>query len=170
MRQPPPDIELLILDVDGVLTDGGIMLDDNGAETKRFHVRDGTGIRIWLELGYQVAMITGRSGKALAHRTAELGVKHVIQGSRDKGAAFDELTRSLSIDPSRAAVLADDLPDLPVMRRAGYAMAVADASREVRKLASYVTSRPGGHGAAREAVELLLKAKNRWDDAISLFG
>ncbi len=166
----PAAIELLCLDVDGVMTDGGIVLDDRGAETKRFHVRDGTGIRIWKRLGYEVALITGREGGAVRARAGELGIGHVIQGSQDKGRSFADLLRELGLDAARAAILADDLPDLPIMRRAGYAMAVADASPEVRELAAFVTTSPGGQGAVREAIEHLLRAKDRWDEAVALFG
>jgi len=164
------EIELLCLDVDGVMTDGGIRLDDNGVETKRFHVRDGTGIRLWIRLGYHVALVTGRSGKALQHRAAELDIRHVIQASTDKARALDELLKELSLTPSQAAVLGDDLPDLPMMRRAGYAMAVADAVPEIRQAAKFITTRAGGDGAVREAVEHLLKAKRRWGEAVDLFG
>lgn len=163
-------IHLLCLDVDGVMTDGGICLDDNGVETKRFHVRDGTGIRVWIRLGYHVALVTGRSGKALQHRAAELDIRHVIQASTDKARALDELLKELSLTPSQAAVLGDDLPDLPMMRRAGYAMAVADAVPEIRQAAKFVTTRAGGDGAVREAIEHLLKAKRRWGEAVDLFG
>lgn len=165
----PANITLLCLDVDGVLTDGGIMLDDNGIETKRFHVRDGAGMRMWLRLGYEIAIITGRSGKVVQHRAAELGIKHVIQGSKDKAAAFLSLTEQLGVEPQHAAMIGDDLPDLPVLRLSGYPMAVADASPEVRACAVYVTSRPGGSGAVREAIEHLLNKKDRWADAVRLF-
>lgn len=163
-------VELLCLDVDGVMTDGGIFLDDRGMETKRFHVRDGTAIKLWMRLGYQLALITGRSGTALQHRARELGIVHVLQGSRDKKATFGKLLNDLGLAAPQAAILADDLPDLPIMRLAGYAMAVADAAPEVRSAAAYVTTTPGGHGAVREAVEYLLKAKDRWDEAITLLG
>lgn len=163
-------VELLCLDVDGVMTDGGIFLDDRGIETKRFHVRDGTAIKIWMRLGYQLALITGRSGTALQHRARELGIVHVFQSSRDKKATFGKLLTDLGLAAPQAAILADDLPDLPIMRLAGYAMAVADAAPEVRAAAAYVTTTPGGHGAVREAVEYLLKAKDRWDEAITLLG
>jgi 3-deoxy-D-manno-octulosonate 8-phosphate phosphatase (KDO 8-P phosphatase) len=162
--------ELLCLDVDGVLTDGSIRLDDNGVETKRFHVRDGTGIKLWMKLGYHVALVTGRTGQVVPRRARELGIPHVIQGSRDKAASLDQILRELSLPADRAAVLADDLPDLPMMRRAGYAMAVADAVDEVRAEAAFVTTRPGGCGAAREAIEHLLKARGRWQEAATLFG
>ncbi len=163
-------IELLCLDVDGVLTDGSIMLDDHGNETKRFNVRDGLGLRLWMKLGFYTAIITGRSGLAVTHRASELGITHVYQGVKDKGATLEELVRELGLRPEETAVLADDLPDLPMMRVAGYAMAVGDSVSEVRSAAAFVTVRPGGKGAVREVVEHLLKAKGRWDEAIALFG
>lgn len=160
--------DLLCLDVDGVLTNGAIMLDDHGVETKRFHVRDGTGLKLWMGLGYDVALITGRSGRALRHRARELGITRVIQGVRDKARAFEDVLSDLKLPAERAAILADDLPDLPIMERAGYAMAVADAVEEVRARAAYVTACAGGHGAVREAIEHLLKARGRWDEAVAL--
>jgi len=167
---PAANIELLCLDVDGVMTDGGIRLDDNAVETKRFHVRDGTGIKLWMKLGYHVAIITGRTGQVVGHRARELGITHVIQGTRDKAASLDQLLGELSLPAERAAAMADDLPDLPMMRRAGYAVAVADAVEEVRAEAAFVTTRPGGEGAVREVVEHLLKAKDRWHEAVGFFG
>ena len=163
-------IDLLCLDVDGVMTDGGINLDDGGVETKRFHVRDGTGIRIWTRLGYHLALITGRSGEALGHRAAELDIRHVIQASTDKARSLQELLDELSLPPSQAAILGDDLPDLPMLRKAGSAMAVADAVEEVQQAAAFVTTRAGGDGAVREAVEHLLRAKGRWGEAVDLYG
>ena len=162
-------VELLCLDVDGVMTDGGIRLDDRGVETKRFHVRDGTALKIWMKLDYQSAIITGRSGRSVQHRAKELGIRHVMQGCPDKAAALRKLLDELGLQPAQAALLADDLPDLPALRLAGYPMAVADAVPEVREPAKYVTSQPGGHGAVRDAVEHLLKAKNRWPEALALF-
>jgi 3-deoxy-D-manno-octulosonate 8-phosphate phosphatase (KDO 8-P phosphatase) len=169
MSRSPDRVSLLCLDVDGVLTDGSIAIDDHGVETKRFHVRDGTGLRLWVGLGHEVAIITGRSGMALRHRAAELGIRHVMQGVADKGEALDELLQELSVAPGQVAALGDDLPDLPLLQRAGYAMAVGDAVAEVRAAAAFVTVRPGGHGAVREAVEHLLKAQARWDEALEKF-
>ena len=170
MPNPAIDkIQLLCLDVDGVLTDGAIAIDDHGVETKRFHVRDGTGIRIWTRLGLHIAFITGRSGMAVRHRANELGVLHVLQGVSDKLAAFGSLLNDLELAASQAAMLGDDLPDLPIMEMAGYAMAVADAVPEVREAADFVTIRPGGHGAVREAIEHLLKEKDRWAEGRALF-
>ncbi len=163
-------IQLICLDVDGVLTDGGIYLDNQGNECKRFHVRDGLGLRIWKKLGGEVGIITGRSGLAVRHRADELGIEHVFQGSTDKVADFGNLLNDLRLTASQAAVIGDDLPDLPMLRLCGYPIAVADAVREVREDAEYVTTRPGGLGAVREAVEHLLKAQERWDEALELFG
>jgi len=166
---PVENIQLLCLDVDGVMTDGAIVIDDHGVESKRFHVRDGTGIKIWTALGFDLAIITGRRGMAVQHRAAELGIQHVRQGASDKLAPFHELLNTLDLKPSQAAMLGDDLPDLPIMNLAGYPMAVGDAVAEVRDAARFVTLRPGGHAAVREAIEHLLRAKRRWDDAKALF-
>lgn len=162
-------IELLILDVDGVLTDGSVLFDDHGVETKRFHVRDGTGLRLWLKLGLQAAVITGRSSMALRHRCNELGITHVLQGSANKLKDFGGLLNDLGLVASQAAMVGDDLPDLPVMKMCGYPIAVADAAVDVREAAAHVTMRPGGHGAVREAIEHLLHEKGRWDEAKELF-
>jgi YrbI family 3-deoxy-D-manno-octulosonate 8-phosphate phosphatase len=158
-------VELLCIDVDGVMTDGVIAIDDHGIETKRFHVRDGTGLRMWMKLGYHVAIITGRTGMAVHHRASELGIAHVIQGSTDKGAAVASLLAALGLKREQAAMLGDDLPDIPAMRAVGYPMSVADAIDPVHRLAKFTTNMPGGHGAVREAIEHLLRAKGRLDEA-----
>ena len=162
-------VKLLCLDVDGVMTDGSIMLDDNAVETKRFHVRDGTGMRVWSRVGYQLAIITGRSGQALVHRARELEVKHVFQGVKNKAECFRDLLASLGLDASEAAMLGDDLPDLPLLKICGYPMAVSDAVHEVRQVAAFTTSLPGGSGAVREAIEHLLVARGQWKEAVALF-
>ncbi len=167
--QPPSDLALLALDVDGVLTDGSIYISDDGQETKRFHVRDGFALNVCRKLGFKVAIITGRSGQALRHRAAELGIEHVIQGASDKGAALDALAKTTGVKPARMAYVGDDWPDLPVMKRVGYPMAVADADPRIRALAAFVTTRPGGHGAVREAVEHLLTRLGRIDEALRLY-
>jgi 3-deoxy-D-manno-octulosonate 8-phosphate phosphatase (KDO 8-P phosphatase) len=169
MQHSVQQIRLLCLDVDGVMTDGSIMLDDNGVETKRFHVRDGTGIRIWTRLGYHIAVITGRHGSALLHRARELGIAHIVQGSSRKLDDLDSILKAVGVTHAETAMLGDDLPDLPLMKAVGYPMAVADASDEIRKVAAYVTSRPGGQAAVREAIEHLLVAKKQWHQAIDLF-
>lgn len=162
------NIELLCLDVDGVMTDGSILIDDHGVETKRFHVRDGTGIRLWLKLGYQLAIFSGRSGTAVRHRANELGVQHVMLGLPHKLQPMRDLLGDLNLEAGQAAVLGDDLPDLPLLRLCGYPMAVADAAAEVKAAARFTTAAPGGRGAVREAIEHLLKAKERWPAALTL--
>jgi 3-deoxy-D-manno-octulosonate 8-phosphate phosphatase (KDO 8-P phosphatase) len=162
-------ITLLVLDVDGVLTDGGIFMDDAGHETKRFHVRDGAALRMWAKLGYETAVITGRNGMALRHRLRELGIRHVISGSKDKGVAFEALLRELNLVASQAAMIGDDIPDLPILRRCGFAVAVKEAVREVRDIAALVTEHGGGAGAVREVIELILKSQHRWTDAVRTF-
>ncbi|HMN97487.1 MAG TPA: HAD hydrolase family protein [Phycisphaerales bacterium] len=160
---------MLCLDVDGVLTDGSISIDDHGREIKRFHVRDGTGLRLWRALGHEVAVITGRRGAALRHRLCELSIRHVVQGSQSKGEAFEALLEELELAADHVAMLGDDLPDLPILRACGYPMAVGDAAAEVRAVARFTTVRPGGHGAVREAIEHLLREQRRWDEALELF-
>ncbi|MFO0873251.1 MAG: HAD hydrolase family protein [Phycisphaerales bacterium] len=166
---PARAVQLLCLDVDGVLTDGGIAIDDHGVETKRFHVRDGAGLRIWRRLGYEVAVITGRRGGVVRHRMGELGIRHIVQGTGNKAEAFGELLGQLELKASQAAMLGDDLPDLPALRLCGYPMAVADAVPEVKAIAEFTTAARGGDGAVREAIEHLLKEQDRWDAALALF-
>lgn len=162
-------IKFLCLDVDGVLTDGGISMDDAGHETKRFHVRDGAALRMWSRLGLGIAVITGRNGMALRHRLRELGVRHVVSGSKDKGKAFELLLAELNVHADDVAMIGDDVPDLPILRRCGLPIAVRDASQEVLDLARFTTSRPGGSGAVREAVEHILKTQGRWSEAVRTF-
>lgn len=167
-QHPAQRIKLLCLDVDGVMTDGGIRIDDLGHEAKRFHVRDGTGIRMWLALGYSIAIITGRRGQAVRHRARELGIEHVVQGAGNKQHAFHDLLERLGLAASQAAMLGDDLPDIPIMVLCGYPMAVADAVEEVRELAAFVTERPGGQAAVREAIEHLLRSRDEWEEAMDV--
>jgi 3-deoxy-D-manno-octulosonate 8-phosphate phosphatase (KDO 8-P phosphatase) len=161
--------ELLVLDVDGVLTDGVIHIDDHGVETKTFHARDGLGIRLWQATDHHVAIITGRSSMALQHRATELGIRHVFQGVQDKVQTFGGLLRELKLTATQAAVMGDDLNDLAMMRLAGYGLAPADAAAEIREAAHFVTVRPGGRGAVREAIEHLLNAKGMWEEAVGRF-
>lgn len=163
----PSKIELIIFDVDGVLTDGTININDDGIETKRFNVRDGYGIRLWLNAGYQIAIITGRSGEALKHRVKSLKIDPdlVLQGSRDKSAALDVIIEKTGIELEKIGYLADDWPDLCAMTRVGYPMAVHDAEPEVVKISAFVSSHKGGRGAARDAIAHLLKAKGLYQPA-----
>lgn len=163
----PSTIELIIFDVDGVLTDGSININDDGSETKSFNVRDGYGFRLWLKAGYQIAIITGRSGDALLNRLASLKIdpELIIQGSMDKSKALDVILKKTNIDPANTAYLADDWPDLPAMTRVGFPMAVQDAEPEVLKAAVYTTTRKGGKGAARDAIAHILKSKDKYTPA-----
>ncbi len=162
-------ITVLALDVDGVLTDGTINIDAEGHEFKSYNVRDGFALRLWDKMGFTAAVITGRTSQSILHRMADLRVPHVIQGSRDKGASLEELCRVARVKPEQVAFLADDWPDLGVLRRVGYPMAVGDACEPVKALARYTTTAHGGRGAVREAVEHLLQAKGLLANALSLY-
>lgn len=157
------DIQLLLCDVDGVLTDGSIILDAQGNELKKFHVRDGSGIVAWQKLGLKFGIITGRASRVTTLRATELGIPYVEQcGAMDKAAALLRICRAAGVEPAATAFIGDDLADLPVLRRVGYPVAVADAAREVREAAKFVTPSPGGRGAVRETIEHILGASGRW--------
>lgn len=160
-------IELLVLDVDGVMTDGLIVLDDRGVETKRFCVRDGAGISMWRSAGKRAAILSGRAAKVVDLRAEELGISPVLQGVKKKGARLTELAEELGVELSRVAYMGDDLPDLPALNRAGLAACPSDAAEEVKEVAQVVTSSPGGRGAVRELVELILRAQGRWDGLVA---
>jgi 3-deoxy-D-manno-octulosonate 8-phosphate phosphatase (KDO 8-P phosphatase) len=160
-------IELLLLDVDGVLTDGSVVYSDSGEELKRFHVRDGAGLKLWRAAGKRAAIISGRSSATVERRAAELGVAPVLQGRDDKLAALDEVLAATGLTADRVCAIGDDLADLPVLGRVGLTIAVADACPEVRAAAHRTTITPGGRGAVREAAEWLLKLQGRWDELIA---
>ncbi len=155
-------IELLVLDVDGVLTDGSIIIDDHGVESRHFHVRDGAAIAIWNKLGKRTAILSGRSARCVEIRGGELGIKPVVQGASDKGEALRAMILELDLEPSRVGFMGDDLADLPAMELAGFSACPADAAAEVRGFADLVTAALGGRGAVREVVETLLKAQGAW--------
>ncbi|MEM8739753.1 MAG: HAD hydrolase family protein [Planctomycetota bacterium] len=155
-------VQLMVFDVDGVLTDGAITYHGGGAESKNFHTKDGLGLRAAVSSGLKVAVITARSSEVVTRRMAELGVRDVVQGCRDKAKEVTRLADALGVALGRTAYLGDDLVDLPAMDRVGYPMAVADAAAELRAVAAYVTELPGGRGAAREAVEHVLRAQGKW--------
>lgn len=159
-------IELILSDVDGVLTDGGIYYDNQGIEIKRFHIRDGLGIRLWQRAGFRFGLLTARSSHIVKVRAAELGIDIVRQGFEHKLQAAKQLMEQLRLDPEQVCHIGDDLADLALIRHVGLGVAVQDAAAEVRDAAAYVTSLPGGCGAVREVIELVLKAKNRWDDLV----
>ena len=174
MPQRPDDLQarvdavrLLVLDVDGVLTDGSIVYSDSGEELKRFHVRDGSGLKLWALAGMRTAILSGRSSPAVSRRAAELGIGVVLQGRSDKLAALAEILAATGCAASQSCAIGDDLQDLPLLNAVAVAVAVADACPEVRRMADYVTATPGGRGAARDLVEWLLKRQGRWDDLIT---
>ncbi|MDF1809878.1 MAG: HAD hydrolase family protein [Phycisphaerales bacterium] len=154
-------IELFVFDVDGVLTDGSININDDGSETKAFNVRDGFGFRLWLNAGFKIAIITGRSGEALKHRMRSLGIDEnlIIQGSTNKSVALDDLIEETGISASSIAYMGDDWPDLPAITRAGFSVCPNDAELEVQNACDFVTTRNGGRGAAREAIAHVLNIK-----------
>lgn len=163
--QKAASVRLAVFDVDGVLTDGGLILGSNGEEHKIFHVHDGLGLVMLKKSGLHVAVISARSSRVVSDRMASLGIEYVQQGQDDKSQALLSLTQSLNVELADTLFVGDDLIDLPAMRRAGLAIAVADAHPLVKEHADWVTNRPGGHGAAREICELLLKATGKLDQA-----
>jgi len=163
------NIKLLILDVDGVLTDGGIIYNDNRVETKIFNVKDGLGIRFLMEAGINVCIATGRRSNALYHRCKNLGIEHIFDGLGDKAAMLDLILDRTGVSADQVAFMCDDLPDLALMKKVGLSIAVADAHNAVLKNADMVTSIKGGNGAVREACEAILKAQGLWENIMERF-
>jgi YrbI family 3-deoxy-D-manno-octulosonate 8-phosphate phosphatase len=159
-------IELIVADVDGVLTDGRLVVDNQGIETKSFHIRDGMGIRLWQKAGYRFGLITARSSQIVKLRAAELNVTIVRQGADDKLDSLRRVMAEQGLAPQQTCYIGDDLPDLPAVRAVGLGVAVADACGELRQAAHHVTVAAGGAGAVRELVELILKGQGRWDELI----
>jgi 3-deoxy-D-manno-octulosonate 8-phosphate phosphatase (KDO 8-P phosphatase) len=162
-------INMLVMDVDGVLTDGSIIYSDRGEELKAFHVRDGSGLKIWLKFDKKAGVLTGRNSPIVQRRAAELGLTTVLQGAGDKLAGFRKIVEEHNLQMEEAAYIGDDVPDLPVLRCCGLAVAVADGCPEVRVQAQYVTEAPGGRGAVRETIELVLRSQGRWQEALARF-
>jgi 3-deoxy-D-manno-octulosonate 8-phosphate phosphatase (KDO 8-P phosphatase) len=155
------DIRLLAFDIDGVFTDGRIYLSDDGVESKAFCTQDGYGIRQMLKAGVHVAVISGRKSRATNNRMRELGVTNVILGCADKVSAFDRLRSTLHVEWSQCAYAGDDIPDLPLLRKVGFSIAVANSVDDLRRECDYTTAAAGGHGAVREICELILGAPGR---------
>ncbi len=155
-------IRLLLIDVDGVLTDGAIIIDSRGGETKRFDVRDGLGVALLIRSGIRVGFITGRSSDVVRLRAKELGVRIIYQGVQDKADVYDKIKHKTGLTDEEIAYVGDDIVDLPIMRRAGLAVAVRDSWPGIRPGVDYVTEAKGGRGAVREVSELILKAQNHW--------
>ncbi len=162
-------VRLVVFDVDGVLTDGGLFIDTEGREHKVFHSRDGHGMKMLQQSGVAIAIITGRSSPAVAHRMASLGIEHVYQGQQDKLPAFRALLQSLSLSEAQTAYVGDDVVDLPVMRRAGLAVAVQDAHELVKRHAHWITAHEGGRGAARDVCELIMEAQGHLEAALGAY-
>ena len=155
-------INVLVLDVDGVLTDGRIIVDDNGVESKQFHVRDGAAIALWHKLGKRTAILSGRSARCVDHRAAELAIAPVVQGSTEKGQALLGMIADLAVTAEEVAFMGDDLADLPALELAGLAACPADAASEVRGGVDFVSQADGGCGSVRELIETILKSQGTW--------
>lgn len=162
-------IQLVVFDVDGVLTDGSLFIGDDGQEYKAFHSRDGHGIKMLLGHGVEIAIITGRTSMVVEHRMKNLGISHVYQGKLEKLPAFEELIAKLGIAAEHTAYVGDDVVDLPVMRRVGLAIAVQDAHPLVRQHSHWQTPRGGGRGAARDVCELLMEARGVLDSEMDKY-
>lgn len=160
-------IRCLVLDVDGVLTDGRIFVFDDGSAGRAFHVQDGFAIRWFQKLGGQVALLSGKDSPAVAARARELKIEQVIQGSVDKRADLDRLAARCEVRCEQMAMIGDDLMDIPALRACGYPIAVANAVAEVKAAARYITTQRGGEGAVREAIEHLLRQDGRWQTVLA---
>jgi 3-deoxy-D-manno-octulosonate 8-phosphate phosphatase (KDO 8-P phosphatase) len=169
MRARLAKIRLLLLDVDGVMTDGRIIFDDHGGETKAFDVKDGHGLKLLQRAGMRIGIITGRQSPVVERRAAELGIELVYQGAKDKLVPFRDILQRTGLDPEAVAYVGDDIVDLPILRRVGFAATVADAHEEVKPHVHYVSQRPGGHGAVREICDLLLKETGRWESVTARY-
>lgn len=170
LRKRGKSIVLLLLDVDGVLTDGRIIIDDRGVETKHFHVRDGQGIALLLQGGIEVGFLTARSSSSVRRRAKELGVPLLLQGVRDKLAAYNAIKRERRLRDEQIAFMGDDLGDVPVLREVGMSICVADGWEGARAAAGYVTRARGGDGAVREVAEMLLKIQGKWARLVGEIG
>ena len=155
-------IKILILDVDGVMTDGRIVMNDLGQEIKFFNVKDGHGIRLLLNAGIDVAIITGRESETVRRRASDLGIPMVYQGIKDKASVCKKIIKEKGLEKEQVCCMGDDLPDIPMFEYAGLPIAVADATYETRESAVYVTKTPGGYGAVGEVCEIILKSKDAW--------
>ncbi len=162
-------IKLLLLDVDGVLTDGTIIYNDQKVETKIFNVKDGLGIKLLMNAGVQVCIVTGRGSEALRHRCRDIGIPHVFENVKDKAEMLCHIVKLTGVSMENTAFVGDDLPDLPLMKRVAVSFTVADAHEIVRKHADMVIMAKGGQGAVREICEILLKAGGHWEKAVEPF-
>lgn len=162
-------IKLLLLDVDGVLTDGSVIYDDAGGEIKVFHIKDGLGIKMLMDAGIEVGIVTGRTSRALRHRCDNLGISLVFDQVRDKSGVLEVISKEKGLAADHIAFVGDDLVDIPLMKRVGLSVAVADAHETVLEHADMVTAAQGGAGAVREVCEAILKAQGLWEEVLARF-
>ncbi|MDP1564004.1 MAG: HAD hydrolase family protein [Pirellulaceae bacterium] len=162
-------ITLVLSDVDGVLTDGGIGYSDAGQEFKQFHVRDGLGIKLWRMAGRQFGLLTARSSPLVDRRAKELGVDFLVQGQESKLKQARQIWKGLGLDSSQVCYIGDDLTDIPVLQSVGWSATVADGAAEVKAASRFVTTAPGGRGAVRELLEFILRAQGRWDATVGTY-
>lgn len=158
------NICLVIFDVDGVLTDGSLFIGDDGQEYKAFNSRDGHGIKMMIRNGVDAAIITGRTSKVVEHRVADLGIRHVRQGCADKLPVFEDMIRELGLSAEQTAFIGDDIVDLPIMLRAGLAIATSDAHPMVKQYSHWITPGAGGRGAARDLAEMMMYAQGTYQE------
>jgi len=160
------DLALIVLDVDGVLTDGSVLLGAGDEEIKAFHTRDGAGMALWRDAGYHLTFLTGRGGEAVRRRAAELHIERIWENVRDKSAALDEILAHFNVEPQQVAVMGDDLLDLRILQRAGFSCCPADAAQDILDRVDWVAPSRGGHGAVRDLVEHVLRSRNEWDNLV----
>ncbi len=156
-------IKMLVLDLDGVFTDGTIIINADGSESKRYSVIDGHGIKMWQRAGFKTAIISGRAAKATSIRAEQLGIEYVFQGCKEKLPVFEQLLDEARLKADEVAFVGDDVIDIPLAKRAGLGVAVANGVDEMKQCADYITQKKGGEGAVREVVELILKTTGKWD-------
>ena len=162
-------IKMVVMDVDGVLTDGSIIVNADGSESKVFNVKDGSGIKFLMRSGIKTAILSARECPPVLHRAKSLGLDHCITGALDKLPAYRRLLEQEGLADAEVCYIGDDLPDIPPMRVAGFPVAVADAAEQVKPFAAYVTRAPGGRGAVREVAELILKAQDKWQELMARY-
>ena len=169
MKECLKNIKLLLLDVDGVLTDGRITYNSDGTETKSFDVKDGHGLKMLQRAGINIGIITGRKSSVVEHRAQELGINLLYQGALDKLVPFQEILEKYSVKEDEIAYVGDDIVDLPILQRVGFSATVADALPEVKERVDYIAERAGGKGAVREICDLILKEAGLWDDVTAKY-
>ena len=170
LKEKIKKIKLLILDVDGVMTNGEIVLDEQGREQKIFNVQDGFGIVLFQRAGYKTAILSARSAGAVTARAKDLNMNKICQNAHPKMAVYKKLIRDLKVKDDHVCFIGDDLPDIEVLKKVGFSVTVPGAVNEVKSIVDYITKNEGGHGAVREVIELILKAHNKWAGIVNAYG